>query len=271
LNTFSSTSTEALVGAGIAAAKSGDKAQAYTLLTQALASDLRHEHGWLWLSGVVGSDAERHYCLEQVLTLNPHSAAAQHGLALLPRGVLPISPLPAPAPEPQPAAGPAFENGQVDAFAPLAAAAIPAPAGQAAPELLQLPAAGPVPATQASQPDIDFAVQQLGAGRTADEVSRALCEQRGYAWDNARQLVLSVQGQHRTKIARRQAPFLIFLGVVTLIGGILLLGYAVLRVRFIGYVYSPLTYRNIAFAFITGTLMTLGSIVGTAQVIRSMW
>jgi hypothetical protein len=35
------------------AAKSGDKTQAFELLSRALAAEPRHEIGWLWLSGVM--------------------------------------------------------------------------------------------------------------------------------------------------------------------------------------------------------------------------
>jgi hypothetical protein len=61
------------------------------------------------------------------------------------------------------------------------------------------------------------------------------------------------------------------LGVMTLLGGIGLVGYAVLRFRYIGQVQSPLLYRNMLLALGLGIMMVLGSIVGTAQVIRSMW
>jgi hypothetical protein len=42
--------------------------------------------------------------------------------------------------------------------------------------ILAAPAA-PVPMAQTSQAESEFVVRQLGAGRTADEVSRMLCEQ----------------------------------------------------------------------------------------------
>src|SRR5512144_3023563 len=86
-------SADALFAAGIAAAKAGDSTQAFELLSRALASEPRHERGWLWLSGVIAGDAERYYCLEQVLAINPHNTAAQRGLSMLPRGLTPSSPL----------------------------------------------------------------------------------------------------------------------------------------------------------------------------------
>jgi Tfp pilus assembly protein PilF len=54
-------SPEQLVAQGIAAYKSGDTAQARSLLIEALQFDPNLEAAWLWLSGVVADDAERRY------------------------------------------------------------------------------------------------------------------------------------------------------------------------------------------------------------------
>jgi len=43
----------------IAAFKTGDKARARQLLTQALQANPQSEQEWLWLSGAVESDSER--------------------------------------------------------------------------------------------------------------------------------------------------------------------------------------------------------------------
>jgi hypothetical protein len=72
-----------LVDQSITALRGGDKTQAAELLAQALQKDPNHEQAWLWLSGIVTSDAERRFCLERVRAINPQNAAAQHGLSLL--------------------------------------------------------------------------------------------------------------------------------------------------------------------------------------------
>ncbi len=72
--------------AGIAAAREGRRAEARTLLQQALQASPRSEQGWLWMSAVVESDAERRACLERVLTINPHNQTAQAGLEKLSSG-----------------------------------------------------------------------------------------------------------------------------------------------------------------------------------------
>lgn len=83
-----------LVEQGVTAYKSGDMALAFRVLTQALQLDPNHEIAWLWLSGVVTSDAERRYCLERVVALNPQNSAAQRGLTRLPGDLVARSPLP---------------------------------------------------------------------------------------------------------------------------------------------------------------------------------
>jgi hypothetical protein len=124
----------------------------------------------------------------------------------------------------------------------------------------------------ASADDVEFVVRELGAGRTADEVCRMLCEQRGYTWPDAQRLAREVAAGSRTRIARRQAPFLIFLGLATLAGGLLLIGFAALRYYYPPqFIFSVPRYQaRIIASLAGGILLTLGSIVGLAQVLRSM-
>jgi hypothetical protein len=69
--------------AGITAAREGRRAEASALLRQALQANPRSEQGWLWLSAIVETDAERRTCLERVLAINPHNQTAQAGLEKL--------------------------------------------------------------------------------------------------------------------------------------------------------------------------------------------
>jgi tetratricopeptide (TPR) repeat protein len=100
---------EWLLNQGVSALKAGDSARARELLGQAIRRNPRDERAWLWLSGAVNTDAERRQCLERVLLLNPHHAAARSGLAMLdapavtPPAVAPANP-PAAAPSPLPPA-----------------------------------------------------------------------------------------------------------------------------------------------------------------------
>jgi hypothetical protein len=64
---------QTLTEQGIAAVKSGDLQTARRLLTNATDQDPKNQAAWLWLSGAVNTDQEKQYCLEQVLSINPHT------------------------------------------------------------------------------------------------------------------------------------------------------------------------------------------------------
>jgi hypothetical protein len=87
------TEISALLQEGVAAAKSGRRAQARELLMRAVELDDHNEQAWLWLSGVAEGVEDQIVCLENVLIINPGNAAAERGLRHL-RSQLP------PAPEP---------------------------------------------------------------------------------------------------------------------------------------------------------------------------
>lgn len=98
--------------AGIAATRTGDKAQARACFLRVLQADPRHEAAWLWMSNVMPTPEQALRCIDHVLALNPH-----HKQALEARGVLrkrlkseeaamPAQPAPAEPPPAPPAASP---------------------------------------------------------------------------------------------------------------------------------------------------------------------
>jgi hypothetical protein len=60
-------------------------ARATHLLAQALHEDSNLEMDWLWYAANMRSVAERRYCLQRALTINPHSDLALSALAKLSR------------------------------------------------------------------------------------------------------------------------------------------------------------------------------------------
>ncbi len=66
---------------GLAAARGGQRRIAAGLLTRAVQLDPRHEHAWLWLSGVLDDPQDIEFCLRSVLKINPNNQQAQKGLA----------------------------------------------------------------------------------------------------------------------------------------------------------------------------------------------
>ncbi len=115
-----------------------------------------------------------------------------------------------------------------------------------------------------------FVIRELGNHRGSEEVIRELTLYTGCSWPEAEEFVNRVQIQQRTTIATRQAPLLLFLGIVTLITGIVLSGYSVYTLTYlVGQGYVP-SGRFIGL-FLTGLTMIGGSSIGLVQCIRSMF
>jgi hypothetical protein len=81
-----------LLAQSIAAYNDGEREQASILLAQVLQADANNERAWLWLSGIVITDAERLFCIKRILAINPHHSVAQRALMLLPAGLEPVQP-----------------------------------------------------------------------------------------------------------------------------------------------------------------------------------
>lgn len=75
-----------LLRQGVAAAKAGDKDEAFHYLSWVLRTDSNEKQqaqAWLWLSEVYEEPAQKRSCLEQVLAFDPTHGVARRGLALL--------------------------------------------------------------------------------------------------------------------------------------------------------------------------------------------
>jgi len=72
-----------LLAQGVAAAKAGQRTQAYNLLLDAVELDQRSELAWLWLSAVTDNPDDQRICLENVITINPGNAEARGRLLKL--------------------------------------------------------------------------------------------------------------------------------------------------------------------------------------------
>jgi tetratricopeptide (TPR) repeat protein len=82
---------QTLLREGIDAARAGQKERARELLQQVVETDQTNLQAWLWLSSVVDEWADKHVCLENVLTLDPNHQAAQAGLAWLDQHAPPLT------------------------------------------------------------------------------------------------------------------------------------------------------------------------------------
>jgi hypothetical protein len=285
--------TELLTQQAMVALQANDKARAYDLLGRAIQLAPHNEQAWLWLSGAVESAAERRYCLEQVLVINPHNAAAQRGMATLP-AALPVSPFPDPAPvDVHPAdltlAAPtdrpiAQATSLLDIVdqpgpfvAPATRSAPTGPIGSAEPAVVTYAPPGAPATDRHDQALANFVVREFGRHRSRDEITRALSEQHGMAWGEAQALVAQVASEHRRSIAARQSPFLIFLGIATLIGGCFLVGRGVFVLWLLQS--EPTLVRSMNPRLMGGTIvqmglgvmMVLGSLIGMGQTIKGLF
>jgi tetratricopeptide (TPR) repeat protein len=72
-----------LLQQGIAALKAGDNAGARKFLIAATKQNPNDEVGWGWLYRVSKTDAEKRYCLEQIIRINPENKKAAELLSEL--------------------------------------------------------------------------------------------------------------------------------------------------------------------------------------------
>ena len=89
---MSDTNLDLMLSKSIAAYKADDMTTASKLLAQVIKQDPNNERAWLWISGIVSSDAERLFCIKRLLAINPENEIAKHGLTLLPQNLDPIQP-----------------------------------------------------------------------------------------------------------------------------------------------------------------------------------
>ena len=72
-----------LLRVAFAALEIGRRAEARRLLEGVVQANPRSERGWLWLADAVDADAERRFCLTQVIAINRRNALARRGLEVL--------------------------------------------------------------------------------------------------------------------------------------------------------------------------------------------
>lgn len=66
-------------------------------------------------------------------------------------------------------------------------------------------------------------IKQFGRHKKRDQIVRELCEEQGIPWQDAEELVGEVEASKGKQVARNQAPMLLVLGIVGLLGGVYLI------------------------------------------------
>jgi ABC-type uncharacterized transport system involved in gliding motility auxiliary subunit len=211
----------------------------------------------------------------------PTSAAPLSATAAAPRPAAPparsaptSTPTPAPAISPTPAAprpaapparsAPAITPTPARAISPTPAA----PTNRPAP-----PPLGGKIGDAITQENTAFVINELGKHRNRNDLIMALCEKTGGSWNEMQRFVQQVESQNRQKITARQSPILIMIGAITVIGGLGLLVYTVIRTMN-GYAWGlpgmPIPYLgNLTYAA-TSLGMLGGGTLGTLRTLRSL-
>ena len=126
----------------------------------------------------------------------------------------------------------------------------------------------------------ELVIQELGKHHSRNDIIIALCEQFGFNWQSAELFIREIETQHGRKIAKRQSPILIILGLGILLAGVVLTLYNVSYI--IGYYQSPpdtLSYEGVLGvrtfyirigSFITGLAMIAGSVIGLWRVVAKL-
>ena len=86
--------------------------------------------------------------------------------------------------------------------------------------------------------DAEFVIRELAKYRKHDDIVMTLCERSGYKWEEAASFVRCIEHERSNSVRSRRKPFLTFLGLLWLIGGLTLTAYSL-------------------YSLLTGELMTL--------------
>lgn len=200
---------------GINAVKAGNKQLALDFLMRATQVPEAAEMAWLWMTSVVNDDAERLYCIERVLRINPQNANAQKGATILrQKGIMPAMPdfqVNEPGSNPAATAAPAptvYATSQASSIttSPFVQSQQSAYGSQnkpAFPEIGNSPT--PAATNNWSQYDrsglFEFAIGELAHGKSLKNVENLLI-QRGVSADDAK--LLAKEGKSIVKKGRRQ-------------------------------------------------------------------
>ncbi len=74
----------------------------------------------------------------------------------------------------------------------------------------------------------EYVIRELGKHRNRNEIIMTLCERTSLNWQQAGQFIQEVESQHGRRIAVRQSPIIIMLGIGLLLAGIGLTCYSTL-------------------------------------------
>jgi hypothetical protein len=139
----------------------------------------------------------------------------------------------------------------------------------------------PEPAMHSSHRDVlllddalvEWVVRDLGRQRNRNDIIRVLCEETQLPWRQVERFVRRVEIEHYDRIAARQSPLVIFLGIGSIVGGLLLMGYTV-YITLAGHTINlsgvPVPYLENGAYFVTGAAMVIGGLAGIWRAVMLM-
>jgi hypothetical protein len=113
-----------------------------------------------------------------------------------------------------------------------------------------------------------FIINELTRHRERNDIILDLCRQLSIEWKAAEQLVKDVESQHGKTVAKKQSPFLLVLGAVILIAGVLLtingtlFFMDLLQADIVDQALSAQTILVRGGSLLTGVGMIIGGLVG---------
>lgn len=299
----------------VALIKAGRKQEGGQLLTQIVQQDPNNEMAWLWMATIVVKDQQRIHCLTQVLRINPNNQTARKGLASLKqKQVASSQPKPATPPQGVPQTASA---GLLNKLAqPIQPSPPTQPTQSAQPaQPIQTQQAIVESKSQYNTSEdyyeedyeedyededdyladidmgglsldeddeeikalIDYVVGELGKHMSHNDIIPVVCETRNISWKQAEAFVKVVEEKNKNKIARRQAPLLIGIGIFMVLAGTVTTFDALLDI--LDFIIDPVMYtlengdiieslgKTIA-ELVLGVTMLMGGGFGTWWAIR---
>lgn len=122
-----------------------------------------------------------------------------------------------------------------------------------------------------------YVVNALGRHRSRNDIVEYLCTHKNMQWTDAEKLVRQIEVRHSSEIHSRQSPLIIALGIASLIGGFVLVAYALLYFIFLPRLDPEMLARSsrgaiyVIGAFITGIGLITGAIVGMWTTIKEFF
>ncbi|MBE9506695.1 MAG: hypothetical protein IMY86_01480 [Chloroflexi bacterium] len=116
----------------------------------------------------------------------------------------------------------------------------------------------------------EYIVRELGRHRKENNIIFAVAKRANLDWGQAKELVEEVKITQSARIARRQSPLLLVLGIGTMIGGVVLsvsVAFGTLSGVIIFLPALPIPYLGNAVLFLTGLAMIAGAAWGLGRLV----